>query len=294
MLIGTAAAAAAKGLYDVRSAHKTIRKAHARYERARDHYEQAASQYTRACSRTEEGLRVLVQARLDAMVALGEAAVFLRNAHVRAREFDEAQTVSNIRLEQWERSAFGAHHVLTGAAQGLLAGSALSSALLGIAGTAGTASTGTAIATLSGAAATNATLAWLGGGALAAGGSGMALGTAVLGGVVVGPALLVGGLVLGGEAARIKTRVKRQIARMAVAVAAMRREEVRLAAIDERSLEIIRATIALTEALRATLREACLDVVEDVYRVVRAAQALGAVLDLRVVDEPAAERGNAS
>lgn len=49
-------------------------------------------------------------------------------------------------------------------------------AAMGIATTFGVASTGTAISTLSGAAATNAALAWLGGGALAAGGGGMAAG----------------------------------------------------------------------------------------------------------------------
>ena len=47
------------------------------------------------------------------------------------------------------------------------------------------ASTGTSIASLSGAAATNATLAFFGGGSLAAGGLGMAGGTAVLGGLDV-------------------------------------------------------------------------------------------------------------
>ena len=45
------------------------------------------------------------------------------------------------------------------------------------------ASTGTAISSLSGAAATNATLAWLGGGAISAGGGGIALGTTVLSGI---------------------------------------------------------------------------------------------------------------
>ncbi|OOV11992.1 hypothetical protein [Deinococcus sp. LM3] len=60
-------------------------------------------------------------------------------------------------------------------------------------GTVGAASTGTAISGLSGAAATNATLAWLGGGSLAAGGGGMALGTVVLGGLAAAPALVVAG-----------------------------------------------------------------------------------------------------
>lgn len=62
-----------------------------------------------------------------------------------------------------------------------------------------TASTGTAISTLSGVAATNATLAWLGGGSLAAGGGGMALGAMVLGGVVAGPALAIFGHIVGNK-----------------------------------------------------------------------------------------------
>lgn len=61
------------------------------------------------------------------------------------------------------------------------------------------ASTGTAIATLSGAAATNATLAWFGGGSLAAGGLGMAGGTAVLGGIVAGPVLAVAGFIMAAK-----------------------------------------------------------------------------------------------
>lgn len=61
------------------------------------------------------------------------------------------------------------------------------------------ASTGTAIASLSGVAATNATLAWFGGGAIAAGGGGMALGTTVLGGIVAGPVLAVAGFIMAAK-----------------------------------------------------------------------------------------------
>lgn len=62
----------------------------------------------------------------------------------------------------------------------------------------GTASTGTAIATLSGAAATNATLAAFGGGAVAAGGGGMALGTAAIGGIFTLGAIGAGYLIYKG------------------------------------------------------------------------------------------------
>ena len=70
------------------------------------------------------------------------------------------------------------------ASVGALAGAGVAtfgpSAALGIATTFGTASTGTAIATLTGVAQTNAALAWLGGGALAAGGGGVAAGETFL------------------------------------------------------------------------------------------------------------------
>ncbi len=74
-------------------------------------------------------------------------------------------------------------------------------AMIGIGASAGTvvtivsslgvaASTGTAISSLSGAAATNAALAWLGGGTLAAGGGGVAAGTAIVSAVATGGAVV--------------------------------------------------------------------------------------------------------
>lgn len=69
---------------------------------------------------------------------------------------------------------FGAAGVGGGAA---VAGGSILTAL---ATTFGTASTGAAISSLSGVAASNAVLAWIGGGAVAAGGGGMALGSTIL------------------------------------------------------------------------------------------------------------------
>ncbi|QOW60717.1 hypothetical protein [Treponema pedis] len=78
-----------------------------------------------------------------------------------------------------------------GTASGFAAAGGTTAAVMAL----GTASTGTAISALSGAAATNATLAALGGGSLAAGGGGIALGTAVLGGATLGVGLLIGGII---------------------------------------------------------------------------------------------------
>ena len=84
---------------------------------------------------------------------------------------------------------------LGGAALGTAGGFAAAGGTTAAVMALGTASTGTAISALSGAAATNATLAALGGGSLAAGGGGVALGTAVLGGATLGVGLLIGGII---------------------------------------------------------------------------------------------------
>lgn len=70
------------------------------------------------------------------------------------------------------------------------AGGALTaSAVYGTVSMLGAASTGTLISTLTGIVSSNATLAWLGGGAVAFGGGGVALGTLVLGGIALVPAI---------------------------------------------------------------------------------------------------------
>lgn len=89
-----------------------------------------------------------------------------------------------------------------GTAGGFAAAGATTSAVIAL----GTASTGTAISSLSGVAATNATLAALGGGSIAAGGGGMALGTAVLGGATLGVGLLVGGIIFNVTGSKLSNR----------------------------------------------------------------------------------------
>jgi len=90
----------------------------------------------------------------------------------------------------------------SGAAAGAVSGAITAFGAYGLATTFATASTGTAIASLSGVAASNATLAFFGGGSLAAGGFGIVGGTAVLGGLVAGPALLVMGFITGAKASK--------------------------------------------------------------------------------------------
>ena len=104
-------------------------------------------------------------------------------------------------LEMREMTSM-ATSVLGGLVGGAGAGALAAFGAYGATMTFAAASTGTAIASLSGAAATNATLAFLGGGAIAAGGGGIALGTTMLGVAVAGPAIAILGVVMNASASK--------------------------------------------------------------------------------------------
>ncbi|MCH5256161.1 MAG: hypothetical protein J1D87_02665 [Lachnospiraceae bacterium] len=123
--------------------------------------------------------------------AESEGIMELKRLNLDKKEFDELAEMTKFSFSLVQGG-------ITGAAGGALAAFGAYSA----ATTFATASTGTAIASLSGAAASNATLAFFGGGSLAAGGLGMAGGTAVLGGLVAGPALLVMGIITSAKAGK--------------------------------------------------------------------------------------------
>lgn len=114
------------------------------------------------------------------------------------------------------------------------AGAGASAAATGAVSAFATAGTGAAISGLSGAAAESAILAWLGGGSLAAGGGGMALGSLMLGGIAVAPAIAIGGFVLSAQGEKALTKateysaeVDRAIARMDTLIEFHRRAETR-------------------------------------------------------------------
>jgi hypothetical protein len=107
-------------------------------------------------------------------------------------------------------------------------------------GALGTASTGTAIGTLSGAARASATLAWLGGGSLASGGGGIALGVTALNVVSVGPTLLIGGLTLNRQGEKALTRAAAYVSEVNTAVARQAAFRSQLLAVDRRIVELSR------------------------------------------------------
>ncbi|WP_274563560.1 hypothetical protein [Streptomyces spiramyceticus] len=139
-----------------------------------------------------------------------------------------------------------------------VAGSAIAAAGAGAAtyatvGAFATASTGAAISGLSGAAASSATLAWLGGGAVAAGGGGVAVGTAVLTGIVATPVVLTAVGLLEWKSRRLRRDQRENAAGVARASAELAVAEARASAVCERSRQIRHVLDRLRDELQLRL-----------------------------------------
>ena len=144
-----------------------------------------------------------------------------RQAAMSDKEFLEGLEVSVQQVKKYKSAAIKAEQYFKGGVSAVAASAAGYGGAMTLATTVGVASTGTAISTLSGAAATNAMLAWFGGGSLAAGGGGMALGSMVLGGITLGPAIAIGGFVLGSEGEKALTKARKYKAEVKTAIAKM-------------------------------------------------------------------------
>ena len=126
--------------------------------------------------------------------------------------------ISVHQIKEYKTAAMEAKQFFEGGAKAIAAAAVGYGGAMSLATSVGVASTGTLIGSLSGAAAWNATLAWLGGGSLAAGGGGMALGSLVLGGITVGPAVLIGGFALAGEGEKALAKAREYEAEVNIAI----------------------------------------------------------------------------
>lgn len=173
-----------------------------------------------------------------ARTTLGRMVEFLQ-ALSRKGRVRTPQDFKRIGVNAEQVQAFAVQYVEAGGTiQGVLgaagAGTGASALATGLVTSLATASTGTAISGLSGAAAQSAMLAWLGGGSLAAGGGGMAIGSVVLGGIAVAPAVVIGGFVLAAQGEKAVTKateyeadVKNKIAQANLVIAFLHRAETR-------------------------------------------------------------------
>ena len=141
-------------------------------------------------------------------------------------------------IDSYKEDTVSAVNLIQASANSVSAGAAAGMGTTTLVGLFGTASTGAAISGLSGAAATNATLAALGGGSLAAGGGSMALGSLLLGGIAIGPALAVGGFLMAAEGEKALTKAEAYRCEVDKACATMSAKESLLQGIDKRTEEL--------------------------------------------------------
>nr|WP_316786398.1 hypothetical protein [Thermoleptolyngbya oregonensis] len=194
---GTGAFAGAKGVAKIREAQKKAEEAQARYEEAKQLTEEKALG-TQALA--EEYAQLQIQVHLETVQRFVD---FIERIGQQVSQSDMKfleglEGFSPEQFKEYKTAALEAKRFATGGLQAAGAAYAAGQGTITLVGLFGTASTGTAISGLSGAAAWNATLAWLGGGSLATGGGGMALGSMILGGITIGPALMIGGFILRG------------------------------------------------------------------------------------------------
>ncbi|MBA4251987.1 MAG: hypothetical protein C0425_10025 [Chlorobiaceae bacterium] len=286
IIMAASALAAGKGAVDAVNAAQRINAAIDRYNWRRKEYETKFSNYNSERENAERNFEELGSIRLHSLVVLGRVVEVLKNANIKERDLQEKFDITPQTLKSWETASVRALEVLGGVTSASLTGVSTAAAAYGLVGLLGTASTGTAIATLSGAAATNATLAWLGGGALAAGGGGIALGTLVLGGLVAGPAILVVGFFAQGKAGEIENQVNKSIAEMEIAEAQMGQQisilHIILRRIDELKTSTIEIRNKVEELLQQLTSESPL---EDLYFLARTAKSLGDLLDVAILDK---------
>ena len=213
VLIGTGAVtgstglyAGGRGAYKLKQAKKQVLEATDSYNAERTRTEAAAA-VTNA-RLTEYGQTQ--QAALDATVARMSAFIRRNQRQVKS-SVKQLLDGFEVEINECERAKALSSDPLTVISALATAGTTGVGAAAGTTAaisTWGVASTGTAISTLSGAAAESAILAALGGGSLAAGGGGVALGATALNFVTAGPALLIGGIVLNSKGEKALTQAK--------------------------------------------------------------------------------------
>ena len=204
----------------------------------------------------------LGQKRVHASKVLEQAAQYLRGV-ARDHQLEALPEVPNEDLEEWiTLQSDLAKSLGVGIAGSTVSGvtAAGGSILYTAAGLFGVASTGTRIAGLTGAAAHGARLAWIGGGALATGGGGVALGSAVLNilskaNVITAPIALAAGVWSEKKAHDLEKAVTAKLKEFSKAEISLRKKATAMQ-ISIPRIEELRGSIAETEpALRELLQK---------------------------------------
>ncbi|OBR62843.1 hypothetical protein A7K91_15760 [Paenibacillus oryzae] len=241
--------------------------AHGRIERKVEEFEDLKEQYNALYlqmeTRREQVNHVLenvIQVKLSAVKSLEKINSIAKNIKSKDREFIYRQLGNQYESVDFKHidATITAGQTAASATKGLSAGVSTALGAWALASTLGSASTGAAIASLSGAAATNATLAWFGGGALAAGGGGIAAGTAVLGGLVAIPALAVMGVFSHLSANKKINQIEREMNKALEHIDLIEANLLQLQLIEKRSDELTNAIRKAQQVFEHELKQTLL------------------------------------
>ncbi|MTD44892.1 hypothetical protein GKE82_11460 [Conexibacter sp. W3-3-2] len=194
-----------------------------------------------------------VEAMSEALVPFHAAFSQLKNVDFEADVSDEnSPALDAVSLAEAGRLSMTALDALGGVAgagaAAMLASQAATQGVMAV----GAASTGTSLSALSGAAANNAMLAWMGGGSIASGGGGMALGSTMLTGIAAAPAVLVGGVFLFHKGRGAEARADQFAADVDTALAQHRQCQAVLAAAQAQAQDATVVLRPLTARLART------------------------------------------
>ncbi|MBS3938789.1 MAG: hypothetical protein KGZ50_09510 [Peptococcaceae bacterium] len=237
LLWGGAALLAATGIKKGVDASNDFDKAKEIGEAAQQRHEKALTKLDKNRAATQRDLEHLSELKIRVFTTQIKYLVdALKKGRSKISDFN--LEISTDQLNEYERLVLGSFEIEKGLASGAVGGALAAMGAYGTVGTVATASTGAAISGLSGVAATNATLAWLGGGALSAGGFGMAGGMVALGGIALGPALAIGGFMMAGKAEKAVTEARSYEAEVDVAIAEIEKASIGLKAIRSNAAEL--------------------------------------------------------
>lgn len=237
------------GLKKGADAKKLSDKANSIASRAQNRFKRAHGALDRKRVETNEYLLELGKLKLDIfqnqIAHLVSMLKKIREARSILRDYETL--FSSTDIPRIDRAVTTSLELGSGLATGTASGAMVALGAYGGVGMLATASTGAPIASLSGVAASNATLAWLGGGTVAAGGGGVAAGTAVLGGMIAAPAIAIAGLVMATKAEKKLTQAIAYDADIDKQVAEMNLARSVLGGVDQNVAEVVRAIVYLAE-----------------------------------------------
>ncbi|MCL6753565.1 hypothetical protein KBT16_22375 [Nostoc sp. CCCryo 231-06] len=165
--------------------------------------------------------------------------------------------ISTQQIQEYKTEVIKAEQWLKGGVSAAVAASTAGYGAITLARSIGTAqvskffglwTTEVAVSQLGGAAARNATIAWLGG-------SSMAVGGAVLGGITLGPALMVGGFQLAGKGEEALTKAREYEANVNVEIANIEAAQDFLLQVKRRTVELANLMCNLNNRAKSALQE---------------------------------------